>query len=156
MPLNFGLIRPRLKTCFESKYIVRMINAIVVNAWRLDQSYMVRYDLMHGGLTFAQIRRKLQKCNTVQDYNHNLGLQLLKTLSLEMVANREAYHTEAMAEQELQIAQKLKVTGTWPLKRNRVQQFHEGELKRMRLSSVINHQPGKKDVQKACVLCSTT
>ena len=73
-----------------------------------------------------------------------------------MVANGEAYHTEAMAEQDLQIVQKLKDTGTWPLKRNRVQQFHVGELKRMRLSSVINHQPGKNDVRKACVLCSTT
>ena len=75
-----ALLRVRSKLSFESKYVVRMINAILVNTWRSFIAMKFR-DWCHGknedDLSVTKIRKFTQKFPLI-DFTANLSESFLK------------------------------------------------------------------------------
>lgn len=124
-----------------------MINANVTNAWKIEQALLIRDDLVNGNLTMTQIRRRMQEL-TVQNFVGELAVAMLKHLYLQRTVNDIgdlnvpcSKSTECDAEFAGYIGH-LMQKGKWPLKRKRVEQYHEGILKRFRLhySSQVQHK----------------
>ena len=166
-----GIIRAKTKTCFETKYIIRLINAIVINSWRVSQGMALRETLVNenGNLSIIQIRRKMYQM-PLADYTARIAEQLLQKLAIEKVSilpsptqptnNDQSIVHETEAEISASIGA-LELAGKWPVVRYKIRAFSEGPLNKLRLFRSGNichevHSFAKKNGRKCrsiCVLC---
>ena len=84
-------IRPKVKVAFETKYILRMVSAVVINAWRTEQacSLLRPFLITNPNPSIKQLRRVLSEL-TVQDFTFSLAKNLLKTLICFLLVVRTA------------------------------------------------------------------
>lgn len=165
-------IRPRLNVSFESKYIVRLINAIVVNLWRVHQAFEIRPIITESELSVKRIRCRLYEM-PIQDFAYELGTSLLIVLFMETATTKSIPTNDGLIpsdqhnQEMLGIISNMKSRNNLPLKRNTVRQFDYEPLKKLRLyqSSIINHAlVSNKDgsnntpkcIRRRCALCSST
>ena len=168
------------KVSFETKHILRLIDAITVNGWRAKQAVDVVKPMLEADSvpSTKQIKAKLWS-STLQDHKLQLAWDLLRELQLKRMnkdntvagpvvgtvgpTNHEALEiTNALNE--------LRAKNKFPVKRYRVQAFDEDNgtrkvLKKLRLhsSETIRHKSipipvseQNKEGRKPCALCSKT
>ena len=166
-----GLIRAKTQTCFETKYILRLINAIVINSWRFSQGIALKETLLndYASLSVQQIRRKLYDMS-LADYTATLAEQLLQKLTKERVSIlpsptqgslREQAVVDAYEQEIINTIRGLEMAGKWSVVRFKIRAFSEGSLNKLRLhqSSSICHEINSFNVKHgrkmraACALC---
>lgn len=114
-----------MKTSFQAKYIVQLINAVVVNTWRCKQKFEIRQALKTKELSIPQIRRNAQELTT-QDFTYSLAVNLLRALQLEKsmpgppVAQIGMHMNDVTDRKLIHVINRWKANNKWPLKRNRV------------------------------------
>ncbi len=151
------------KVSFETKYILRLIDAITVNGWRAKQAVDVVKPILkqHSEAdtvpSTKQIKTQLWN-STLQDHKLQLAFDLLREMELQKrnkdttvprAVNGTVAHTDGEALEITRALDELKRKKNFPVKRNRVQAFDEDEdgngkrkvLKKLRLrsSETIKH-----------------
>jgi hypothetical protein len=79
-------IRPRAKVSFESKCILRLMSAILIDSWRcLQACTIVRpFLLKTPNPSVTELRRQLHRM-TAEDFKFSFAKKLLKTLAIAML-----------------------------------------------------------------------
>lgn len=158
-------IRGGSKSSFETKYIRRMINAVVINAWRVGQANKLKPQLMmHDYTSLAKIRRQLWD-EGIQGFKTELAKNRLKALYHDTAFGPGPIDTTCIqiqnnAREICTTLQNMKRRNTFPVRRSRVEAFSAGFLKQMRLHqsqyfchSVVSWSASKQK-RKPCTLCS--
>ncbi|KAG7347897.1 hypothetical protein IV203_016602 [Nitzschia inconspicua] len=130
------------KGSFESKYVFRMLDEILVKSWRVHQAV---FDVAPSMATFeeppslAQVRRKLHCAETIEDYVWNTSMASLAELaslkrSILAIPNlRDDSPACAVFKQQFQ---KYKENNVWPMRRGALEKFIKDPfLKRLRTAS---------------------
>jgi hypothetical protein len=78
------ILRPKVKVAFEGKYILRMISAIVINAWRSEEACTLLRPFLVANPhpSVKQLRSQLYQL-IVQDFAYTLAHNLLKILAIQ-------------------------------------------------------------------------
>jgi uncharacterized protein YggT (Ycf19 family) len=166
-----------LMLAFESKYILRMVSVIVINAWKSEQacSLLRPFLITTPDPPVKQLRRVLYEL-TVQDFTFSLAKNLLKTLAIQRnmfaiqlliqpVPNPIA--AERGDAEIVAAVTALHASKDFPPYRNRPRCFNLPPLKTIRLhqSTTVNHHvaaftsathPNCRRIRKMCALCSST
>ena len=144
----------------EAKYVIRMFDGVVANAWKFEQGYeIIRRYVQKRRLdgkpkaTCVQIRNQA-KTFPLKDFVYNVSIDWLKALEVERIviayssdlrrygfrpvpraqnsANRRGITTEE--EQVVATINTWEQKLCWPVKKNTVKVFHENEdLTRLRM-----------------------
>jgi hypothetical protein len=162
-------IRPRAKVSFESKYILRLMSAILINSWRcLQACTIVRPFLLNTpNPSVTELRRQLYRM-TVEDFKFSFAKKLLKTLAIERnnFRNQPAALPNVVGTREddeiANLILELRGTGKFPPYRHRSHLFNKNPLKRIRMhqSAACKHDSapmmlGNLRSRKMCALCSS-
>jgi hypothetical protein len=144
-------IRPKVKVAFETKYILRMISAVVINAWRTEQacSLLRPFLITNPDPSVKQLRRVLSEL-TVQDFTFSQAKNLLKTLAIQrnmfenQLDNQPVPNPIAAERRNAEIVVEvtaLHASKDFPPYRNKPHCFNLPPLKKIRLhqSSTVNH-----------------
>ena len=164
-------IRLEGKVCFEAKYVLRLIDAVTINAWRAYQAVTVLAPYLVEGRnppTLKQIRSKLSSY-TVQDFRLELATVLLQyatrveSISMQQLgAAQLRARLEAKDTEVRELINSAKAKGTFPVKRNRAVAFNRETgrlpLKKLRVHSspAMRHKSGRKQERKECALCKAS
>ncbi|KAG7341772.1 hypothetical protein IV203_006864 [Nitzschia inconspicua] len=159
------------KGSFESKYVFRMLDAILVNSWRAHQAV---FDVapwmatLAEPPTLAQVRRKLHGAETIEDYvwytsTASLAeLASLKRSNLAIPNLRDDSPAGALFMQEFQ---RYRENNVWPMRRGALEKFIKDPfLKRLRTASFpgCEHKSGRvhelvnkasEGARRKCILC---
>jgi hypothetical protein len=161
--------RPRAKVSFESKYILRLMSAILINSWRcLQACTIVRPFLLNTpNPSVTELRRQLYRM-TVEDFKFSFAKKLLKTLAIERnnFRNQPAALPNVVGTREddeiANLILELRGTGKFPPYRHRSHLFNKNPLKRIRMhqSAACKHDSapmmlGNLRSRKMCALCSS-
>ena len=156
-----------LKLIFETLYVLRMINALVITTWRhyqarIIKAYIVSYSDEHDGVMplTQQIRNKFaNESNSLDDFVLPFGISLLKYLGstqyhraklLQCNAAATAASISAIAVADdtdlIQHIDAAKAKRKWPIKYNRLGAFikdKDGWLNKLRKhkTRVCHHTP---------------
>ena len=156
------------KVSFETKYILRLIDAITVNGWRAHQAVKVVKPILEqhseaGTVPLTKMIKNQLWNWTLQDHKLQLAFDLLRELELKRMNKDNTVAGPVVGtvvgtvgptnQQALEITRaldELRRKKKFPVKRNRVQAFNEDEtgkgkkkvLKKLRLhfSDTIRHQ----------------
>jgi hypothetical protein len=74
---QYCTIKPMMKTCFETKYVIRFILAIVTNSWQAKQFFTQGTETATGMETY---RKQLSNHGpNLRDFTYKLALGLIKS-----------------------------------------------------------------------------
>ncbi|KAG7374991.1 hypothetical protein IV203_014086 [Nitzschia inconspicua] len=159
------------KGSFESKYVFRMMDAILVNAWRAHQAV---FDIAPWLATLAeppslaQVRRKLHCAESIEDYTWKTSMESLAELTS---LRRSTFVVPNLLGDSpanavfIQQFQKYKENNVWPMRRGALEKFVKDPfLQRLRTSSFpgYEHKPGlvhelvktaNEGARRKCILC---
>ena len=124
------------KLCFKTKYVLRMIDAVLCNAWRAHQAVHVALPFIEeeeGQSRTAEIGKVRKKLNndgtTLQDFTQDLCISILQTITLKKYSNQQTNATAAAGTvptevraddvEVTSIIARLKDEGVLPVLRNR-------------------------------------
>ncbi|KAG7368557.1 hypothetical protein IV203_031300 [Nitzschia inconspicua] len=159
------------KGSFESKYVFRMLDAILVKSWRVHQA---AFDVAPSMATLeeppslAQVRRKLHCAETIEDYVWNTSMASLAELaSLErsILAIPNLRDDSPACAVFIQQFQKYKENNVWPMRRGALEKFIKDPfLKRLRTASFpgCEHKSGhvhelvnkaSEGARRKCIMC---
>ena len=176
---NERVLSDGMKICVESRYIIRMVNALAITTWRHSQSkvvkcFVIEYAQMNNEAmpSMEQIRKKLNNVTDgIDDWVIRFGADLLKyavsnkfiaAMSFDRNVSREYSQVYELIVPIDNEAQK----GKWPITYDRLKCFsHDDWLQRVRKSNsrALHHKPvrlaksrGGKVARLNCALCSKT
>ncbi|KAG7357906.1 hypothetical protein IV203_014519 [Nitzschia inconspicua] len=159
------------KGSFESKYVFRMMDAILVNAWRAHQAV---FDIAPWLATLAeppslaQVRRKLHCAESIEDYTWKTSMESLAELTS---LRRSTFVVPNLLGDSpanavfIQQFQKYKENNVWPMRHGALEKFVKDPfLQRLRTSSFpgYEHKPGlvhelvktaNEGARRKCILC---
>jgi len=88
---QYCTIKPMMKTCFETKYVSRLILAMVTNSWQAKQFLTHSTDIATGMETY---RKQLSNHGpNLRDFAYKLALGLIKSSSDPYFQNVLFYQT---------------------------------------------------------------
>lgn len=150
---------------FETKYILRMLDGIVANGWKVEQGHTLikpfieKYIEDHDGErpTNAQIRSEAKKL-TLEDYTYDLSVEWLKALERERIALILQEERESLARlntqsntrnvmntrdaEMLAVIERYQQQDDWPMKTKKLKRFSKDDgLNKLRKykSNLITH-----------------
>ncbi|KAG7337866.1 hypothetical protein IV203_025941 [Nitzschia inconspicua] len=160
---------------FEAKYVFRMLDAVMVNAWRAYQAVTVislwlRALGSHPSL--AQVRTKLNNSVGVEDFVADVALECLRCLAAQKAI---PLFPAVVPQEEREVRQfksefsEYKRKHGWPIRKFALKKFASDPfLKKLRLCTFVDHRPqrirdvqpvirengtSQKVVRRKCVLC---
>ena len=171
MALLISLINSKL--CFESKYVLRMIDAVVCNTWRAHQAVHVALPFIEkeeGNSRTAEIGKVRKKLNnsgmTLQDFTYKLAIKILVNISYKRFYNPTAAGIQGTVPESLSVApddllifgdiDALKRNKKFPVNRDRCKRFCiESKLDKLRTYKSVNicHNIDDADGSPTCALC---
>ena len=174
-------IKDKHRCNFETKYVLSLIDRVLVNAWRAEMAVTVMkpwlIQLRNAGksASIVQIRRKFQNESTIDDFVDTFAIAYLQVLQrgtatllpvhiLPLPLQRQSPDKPQQTRKDVQvlgILDTLRSKGAWPCKRDRVKQFLKNEdLNALRIHQTrgVSHEAIKleldnKESRKKCVLC---
>ena len=161
------------KICFESKYILRMIDGVTCNAWRLFQAVNVCVPFIKTEesagrcVEIGKLRKKLNNLkSTLQIFTHRLAIDSLKTIAFKRYFARvDIQHLTGLVQTMQGSSSDRKMIAIirkcLPVVGSRLTTFStNADLKKLRLykSDAVPHQKGMAEggKRKTCALCSST
>jgi hypothetical protein len=77
---QFSSICPQLKVKFEQKYVIRLLLAVLTNAWRTFQ--LLNHNIDAESFSLHLFRKSLNNhCQSLRDFNYNLAMGLIQSMS---------------------------------------------------------------------------
>jgi hypothetical protein len=163
---------------FESTYILRMIDGVGCNSWKVEQGRMVKKFVLEHRVknngdnpSISAVRSKCKQL-PLEGYIYQLSIDWLRkleteqyqdiraALALQQARNPRAQTQDPVSQQvmtcQATIAE-LKSKGKWPVKRQRLGAFTKGSLNAVRLLSCpqFSHHVTSVTEEKTCALCSS-
>ncbi|KAG7366753.1 hypothetical protein IV203_029423 [Nitzschia inconspicua] len=143
------------KGSFESKYVFRMLDAILVNSWRAHQAVFDAAPWMATVAeppTLAQVRRKLHGAETIEDYvwyTSTASLTELASLKKSNLAIPNIRDDSPAGAVFIQEFQKYKENNVWPMRWGALEKFIKDPfLKRLRTANFLDANTNR-DVPEA-------
>lgn len=131
---------------FETKYVFRLIDAVLINSWRATQAVgvlMPWITSLQNTPTIFQMRNKVKNEGSLERFLYDVAITNLKKLEQLRVYNVHGIVDEVQHDSETEedrqilqafLAYKAKAKKSWPHKRDVIRKFHsESVLKNLRL-----------------------
>ncbi|KAG7373097.1 hypothetical protein IV203_033821 [Nitzschia inconspicua] len=160
---------------FEAKYVFRMLDAVMVNAWRAYQAVTVISPWLRAlgsHPSLAQVRTKLNNFVGVEDFVADVALECLRCLAAQKAI---PLFPADVPQEEREVRQfksefsEYKRKHGWPIRKFALKKFASDPfLKTLRLCTFVDHRPqrirdvqpvirengtSQKVVRRKCVLC---
>ncbi|KAG7344888.1 hypothetical protein IV203_032419 [Nitzschia inconspicua] len=160
---------------FEAKYVFRMLDAVMVNAWRAYQAVTVISPWLRAlgsHPSLAQVRTKLNNFVGVEDFVADVALECLRCLAAQKAIPLFPADVPQEEREERQFKSEFseyKRKHGWPIRKFALKKFASDPfLKKLRLCTFVDHRPqrirdvqpvirengtSQKVVRRKCVLC---
>ncbi|KAG7339488.1 hypothetical protein IV203_034484 [Nitzschia inconspicua] len=160
---------------FEAKYVFRMLDAVMVNAWRAYQAVTVISPWLRAlgsHPSLAQVRTKLNNFVGVEDFVADVALECLRCLAAQKAIPLFPADVPQEEREERQFKSEFseyKRKHGWPIRKFALKKFASDPfLNKLRLCTFVDHRPqrirdiqpvirengtSQKVVRRKCVLC---
>ncbi|KAG7353711.1 hypothetical protein IV203_003066 [Nitzschia inconspicua] len=159
----------------EAKYVFRMLDAVMVNAWRAYQAVTVISPWLRAlgsPPSLAQVRTKLHNFVGVEDFVADVALECLRCLAAQKAIPLFPADVPQEEREERQFKSEFseyKRMHGWPIRKFALKKFASNPfLQKLRLCTFVDHRPqrirdvqpvicengtSQKVVRRKCVLC---